>query len=259
MITVKSIGYHFLNFTIDVQRPSGSGDFLFLFFRNETEVFLENKYQKVPENTFMLFKKGMPQIYRKLDGAFINDWIHFDIEPYEDFFEKLDIPFNTPIKLSDSKIITDLIGDLHVEFFNAGKQHETIMHQKTSVLFHKFSDVYRFTKNSGQTAGKYYSKLNTIRSRLLSYQYVPQDAKEIAKTLNISISYLQHIYKGFFGVSLQQDIISGRIACAKHLLTSSDMTITEISKVCGYENLEHFSRQFKKHTGSSPKEYRIKE
>ena len=87
MITVRGVGYQFHNyFGIDINRTNGSGDFLLLYLRTPTEVMLNNQFQYVPAGNFILYKKGSPQIYRKTDGSFINDWIHFEAEPYDNFF-----------------------------------------------------------------------------------------------------------------------------------------------------------------------------
>lgn len=257
MITVKGIGYQFQNyFGININRTNGSGDFLFLYLRTPTEVMFNNQFQNVPAGNFILYKKGDPQIYRKTDGSFINDWIHFELEPYNNFFEKLKIPFNTPVSFVNNKTITDLIADLYIEFFNEGSQHEYIMDSKMRVLFHKFSDMYKSLLTGGTSYGKYFDELSKIRQNIHNYQYVPDGADEIAKKLNISTSYFQHIYKKLFGVSVNQDIIKGRIEHASRLLMETDASVSEIAEQCGYKNLEHFSRQFKKVKKVSPQKYR---
>lgn len=73
-----------------------------------------------------------------------------------------------------------------------------------------------------------------------------QAQKKLYGKLNISTSYFQHIYKKLFGVPVNQDIIKGRIENAARLLHGTDASVSEIAEQCGYENLEHFSRQFKK-------------
>lgn len=257
MITVRGIGYQFHNqFGIDINRTDGSGDFLFLYLRTPAEVMLRNQFQNIPGNTFILYKKGEPQIYRKSDGSFVNDWMHFEINPYDNFFENLEIPSSTPVSLINSKIITDMIADLYIEFFNEGSQHEYIMDSKIRVLFHKFSDMYQSLSNGGASYGKYSGVLTSIRQSIHNYQYVPSGAEEIAGELNISTSYFQHIYKKIFGVPVKQDIIRGRIEHAARLLQGTDASVSEIAEQCGYENLEHFSRQFKKLKGVSPQKYR---
>lgn len=124
------------------------------------------------------------------------------------------------------------------------------------VLFHKFSDMYKSLLAGGTSYGKYFDELSKIRQNIHNYQYVPDGADEIAKGLNISTSYFQHIYKKLFGVPVNQDIIKGRIEHAARLLMETDASVSEIAEQCGYENLEHFSRQFKKIKKVSPQKYR---
>lgn len=257
MIHIKGIAHQFRNppsFFVD--RPEGSGDFLLLYFRTDAEYCPEEQYLPIAAGNFILYEKGAPQRYRKTDGFFINDWMHFDIEPYDNYFENLGIPFNTPISLKNTKVITDIFIDLYIEFFNEGAQHEFIIDYKMNALFHKFSDIYHSGMMKSNSMNKYYGTLARIRQEILEYQYVPSGVGEVASRLNISASYLLHIYKTIFGQSLHQDIIKGRLGHAAQLLLVTNNSVSEIASACGYKNLEHFSRQFKKHYGVSPKKFR---
>ena len=206
---------------IDVCRPNGSGDYLFLFLRCPTEVSLHGTYELVPENTFLLYEKGAPQIYRKTDGEFNNDWIHFDFDSYDNFFEDLGIPFQTPIYLANSDAVTDMTAALFIEFFEVGNHHEQILDQQLRTLFYKFSDLYRFSLINNDRQQKYQHTLEKVRELMKQQIYLPESADELATTLGISTSYLQHIYKDYFHVTLQQDIIEGRVQRACCLLEST--------------------------------------
>lgn len=79
---------------------------------------------------------------------------------------------------------------------------------------------------------------------------------DMADYVHVSNGRLQTIYKDAFGISCVSDIIAARIRYAKYKLVCSDMPLAGISLECGYKNIEHFFRQFKKQTGYSTKEYR---
>ena len=80
---------------------------------------------------------------------------------------------------------------------------------------------------------------------------------KICKSLNLSRSYVQHMYKTFFGESVMSDITSSRIEYAKYLLSGTNMTVSAISQACGYDNDVHFMRIFKKTTSLTPTQFRI--
>ena len=53
-----------------------------------------------------------------------------------------------------------------------------------------------------------------------------------------------------------QDVVDKRIDLAKTHLINTDFTSQKIASICGYQNVEHFCRQFKAVTGMSPLAFR---
>ena len=257
MIKVADMGYQFVNVGgYEANRPNGSGDFLFLYLRCPTEVFMEGEYRLLPAETYLIFEKGAPQIYRKWDAHFINDWIHFDFDTYDNYFENIGIPLNTPITLANNTEILEMTSSLLIEYFSSSDDHDQIMAQKADALFRKFAELYDFSNNYSEKMNNYRADFTTLRRKIQNRQYCPQTAEEIADTMNLSISYFQHLYKSFFGTSVYKDITHARIEQAAHLLRHTDYSISKVAHLCGYENTEHFSRIFKKYTEKSPRTYR---
>ncbi len=259
MITVHSIGYNFLNYeSFDIQRPDGSGDCLLLFLRTDAEIMINGVYQPVEKFHFFLYPAGVAQYYRKLRGAFINDWMHFSIDPENGYIENLHIPFCTPIKLSDNSILNDMMLDLFSEFFNTGDRHLQIMDEKADSFFRKFSELYALEQNIDNLS-RYREPLTLLRHRLLNFESRPAGVEAIAQELHMSVSYLEHLYKRLFQTTIRQDLIDGRIRKACILLRGTAYTVSQIAAMCGYESLEHFSRQFKRIMHCSPRQYRQQE
>ena len=79
---------------------------------------------------------------------------------------------------------------------------------------------------------------------------------DIAVHTYVSLYYLSHSFKEFTGDSPINYLLALRIKKAQELLVQSDYTITQISEMVGYENLQHFSSNFKQRSGITPREYR---
>lgn len=80
--------------------------------------------------------------------------------------------------------------------------------------------------------------------------------EELAEKFFINKFYLSKIFKGTYGTTVNNYLISKRITRAKQLLRFTDMTVDEIGITVGMGDANYFSRMFRKVEGSSPREYR---
>ncbi len=68
--------------------------------------------------------------------------------------------------------------------------------------------------------------------------------------------YLSHLFKRETGFSLTNYIIYERIEEAKRLLAGTSQNISDIATRCGFQNISYFSKQFRRFTGVTPREFR---
>jgi AraC family transcriptional regulator len=80
--------------------------------------------------------------------------------------------------------------------------------------------------------------------------------QHIAKNLQMSQSMLTARFQKVVGVSPVQYLTSVRLNKARSLLLETEMTIDEISIICGYQNGFYLSRIFTKTMGITPSRYR---
>ena len=78
----------------------------------------------------------------------------------------------------------------------------------------------------------------------------------LAALCGISEVYFRRLFLAAFGVSPKEYIIQKRIECAKYLLLSGDFSVSEVAIITGYSEPCHFSREFSKRVGISPKQYK---
>lgn len=244
---------------IYIDRPNGTDNHLFLFIKSKCRLLVNDTLMDITEPCFILYDLYAPQLYyNENEQPYSDDWIHFSYDDSHSFFKSLDIPFNTPMFIMGTKDISNLINDLNTEYLQSGPHHSEIIDMKLRTLFYKFSDIYHTESSFSDKLNRYRQTFNDVRNKIYDYGSFDKacTVSDIASILNLSTSYFQHIYKELFGVSVMQDIIKSRIDYACYLLQNNYDSITDIAFRCGYENKEHFTRQFKLVTGYTPKKYR---
>lgn len=78
----------------------------------------------------------------------------------------------------------------------------------------------------------------------------------LSELCGMSEVYFRKIFLHKFGRSPKEYLIEKRMEYAKQLLSSGQFDVSDVAELCGYAEPCHFSREFKKRVGVSPKEYR---
>lgn len=113
------------------------------------------------------------------------------------------------------------------------------------------------------TANKEF-KINSSKYKRISkgIYYLENDAQqslsieEIAELCHMTTTYFRKLFKEYSGISPSQFRIQKKLDTAKSLLSTNDMTISEISDSLGFESVSYFSKLFKKYEKKSPSQYR---
>lgn len=79
---------------------------------------------------------------------------------------------------------------------------------------------------------------------------------DLAEIVYLNPDYLARIFKRETGVSLGSYVIQVRIAAAKHLLETTNMSVYTVANKVGYNNYSYFSKLFKQEVGLPPNDYK---
>ena len=79
---------------------------------------------------------------------------------------------------------------------------------------------------------------------------------KVSRALGYSSSYISRYFKTFTDMTYISFVNQYSIGKACYMLANTNKTILECSLDCGYSSLRNFSRNFKTHVGTTPKEYR---
>jgi two-component system response regulator YesN len=78
----------------------------------------------------------------------------------------------------------------------------------------------------------------------------------VASQVHLNATYFSHLFKKETGRSFVDYVIDLRMEKAKKLLSNTNLKVTEVSGMIGYDLPNYFAKLFKQSTGLSPKEYR---
>lgn len=240
-----------------INRPSGSGDYLLLIIRSDAFAAINGEKKLINPNSALIYKKGTPQLYGAVGESFINDWVHFALEAgEEEIFSHLGIPFDTVIPLGDTAELSSFIKNVAFEKHSRNMHKDATMKLYFELILLKLAEQLNGTPP--QQEHPHYRQFVNLRNHIRLDPQEDWSIDIICKKMMLSRSYIQHLYKLFFERSITEDIKRGRIERAKYLLSSSNMTVTSVSRACGYESDVHFMRVFKAETGLTATEYRSK-
>ncbi|QNL48129.1 helix-turn-helix transcriptional regulator [Olivibacter sp. SDN3] len=97
----------------------------------------------------------------------------------------------------------------------------------------------------------YFDNDNLITRGLPTVQY-------ISNNLNISPTYLRGLLKSLTGLNTQQHIHEKLIEKAKHKLSTTELSVSEIAYELGFEHPQSFNKLFKSKAKVSPLEFRAR-
>ncbi|WP_284638211.1 helix-turn-helix domain-containing protein [Paenibacillus silviterrae] len=256
MIQLISCGYNFIHPNgITIDRPNGSGDYAFVFFRSRCEIVVDDNAMRPDKYSYILFSPYRRHLYREVDKPFVNDWFHCSGDDVHELVSRLHFPLDKPVQARDPFQISRSIMELQSTLRLGGPLRDSIIDSEVRTLFMKLCNVNE-KKPLPEKTNQYFLLFSELRNELYSSPGNQVSVEKLASSVNLSKSYFQHIYKELFGCSVISDMINARLEYAQYLLNNSSLSVAAIAKMCGYENDTHFMRQFKKFIGVSPGKYK---
>lgn len=79
---------------------------------------------------------------------------------------------------------------------------------------------------------------------------------ELALRAGYSVDHFSRIFMKVMGLRPQNYIIQAKVERARQLLAESDLTVSAIAELVGFQEIFYFSRQFRQKTGQTPTEFR---
>lgn len=210
------------------------------------------KQQLISAQTVAFITAGQAESLRSYLGELIHEIGSYGLETDTWKIEALSLSFallDTARKQLESaydpKALTERIGKLHE--CRTMEEARYWMTVETETFLRVFQDWQM----------KYsVSAINRAVRYIEEHYAEPLSLQQVASHIHLNAAYFSHLFKKETGRSFVQFLIDLRMERAKQLLSNTDMNVTEVSGVIGYDLPNYFAKLFKQATGYSPKEYR---
>jgi len=195
-----------------------------------------------------------------IKGDFLQEFFLEKISNKELVLKNYEKNISTNFKTAQTNLKTKILAH---EIFNSpyeGELHKIYLQSKVyEIVFHELSDILQVNrlknikKEVKLTKEDIYA-LQKAKSLICEKRFflnLPKLSKEVA----LNEFKLKYGFKKLFNTTPGALILEFRMLEARKLLESSELNITEISKLVGYKYVQSFTTAFKKRFNVNPKEF----
>lgn len=181
--------------------------------------------------------------------------VNFDILPNSiegKIAEELFLNKETAVIHQDSS--HSIFNDIFEQICNIWKQKKPCYQIQSKILTYKL--LYNFVQKHPLYQDYNYSKLQPAIDFMKENWNKKISLSTLSKLCILSVPHFRHLFTTCFQTSPMVYLNSLRLLYAKDYLLRENLTITDVAYKCGFDDINYFSRFFKKHTGISPSEFR---
>lgn len=227
-------------------RQKGRCDYHIVYIANgQCDVEYNGKTYLLKEG-FVLYPPHSPQKY--VDHANTTRmWIHFN------GYNANEILTDACLKEGIYHVTSPILEKMFIQLITEHNLNSSITNEKGLLL----SLLY--------TMGKLVNNTDTLNTKIrdaitfiITHYNTDISIQELAASCNISQSHFINLFKKQTGMAPHTYQQTLRLKNAMTLLTSTQLSVSDICMISGYQDPLYFSRIFHKQTGMSPKDYRQK-
>lgn len=260
-IEVTSVGvrwFHPAGFLVD--RPRGSGDYAFMQWLTRAKIRINGVTTVERPGGCVIYRPDDPQWFGgDVFTPFGNNWFHFRGSGVAPLLAGCRLPFNTIIQLRDDSFVEPLLNLFLRESMGQPRLWRLMLDSGARRFFVEMSRAIgggSVRLRSARSAGLK-DVFEDLRDILKARCSEPWTLKDMADRVHLSVSRFGRLYREFFGVNPNDDLIHMRIARAEYYLCMTNMPEGNVGELCGFSDSQYFSRQFKNKTGETPMEFRL--
>lgn len=265
--------------SIGISKPSDDGFGAISDLYKQSQIALKSRfysdndriveYEEIEDNNSCVFEQlvDLQVLYRELkelllegNGDSVNELIDKYIvdkasgyeEGYVKSFTFSVVNILQILLVENNESFSNIFGN-EIIIWNKLSQFETIRDVKRWI-YNIINSVIGYLYNDSK--GQYTKIVEDIKDIIKNKYQEPLTVNEIAKTIFLSLSHANNVFKKVEGKTIFDYLQEYRVEAAMKLLREQGSRVYAVAEQVGYSNKSHFCMVFKKVTGASPMEYK---
>lgn len=245
------------------ERPQGTAPYcLLMCFRTPAMVLTHTGLTEALPGDCFIHTAGFRLLHYSVAGAtdgFRNDWFYVREDIVLRGMKVVGLPWDAVLRCGRAALFEEGIRLLMAELAASDRHSETaiesiILSMLIAVARARQGAMDRRRRNLPGAA--HFERLREIRDTALASFQRPWTVESMAREACLSPERFSALYRAFFKKSPIAEIIEARMSGARRLLFYSGLSVKEVARECGFEDVYYFSRLFKRRHGVSPLEWR---
>ncbi|BDI32034.1 hypothetical protein CCAX7_40850 [Capsulimonas corticalis] len=241
----------------EMNAPTDTPYYTFSYYNCPIVVLDSSGCREWPAGVSLLHAPNDPRYLRAESADLLNTWFHFAGPGVPACLAEYEIPINTVVDLGELPFLRPILEEVRQERIQQPLHWEDAVSDLIRRLFREFGALKSDLDNSLTPAQRTQERtLRDIRMQVHADMAHEWTVPEMAALGNWHPTWFATVYTRQFGVSPMNDLLNVRLAHAEALLVHLPMTVSHIAASCGFANVEHFNRLFRKRKGCTPSQIR---
>jgi len=254
---VHGIGVRELMSPCMINRPSGTVDYLFMYFYDGVTIEQDGIVSVVPPRSFRIWEPGVRQYYGNSGGPWDHSWMHCDGPVVTGRLREACVPVNCVATLRDPTLVERHLVEIHEELTTQSSPDLVVV---TNLFQNMLQRVARNLEGDGHAriSNRIPERFLEIKKYMEAHFVDPLTLKDLAGRAHLSVPHFCSEFRRYFEVPPVEFLIRLRMHAAAYHLRNLNQSVSEVASLVGYDDIFYFSKLFKKRYGMGPRAMRAR-